>query len=214
MKDTEHLSLLVTSGDGPAECNQAVNHILNRMQDEADMFSLALSIHRNEGELGPKSAVVVVHGSGRHAFAKSWSGTVQWRMESQLRKHHKRSNWFVGVFLMDLKRTETGEIRPNDVTFSTLRAGGPGGQHQNTTDSAVRAVHTPSGHVVVVREARSQHRNKALALTRLQALADAQAASDHECQKYSQNRLHHALERGNPVRRFVGQRFKEDVRLK
>jgi ribosome-associated protein len=49
----------------------------------------------------------------------------------------------------------------------TFRAGGPGGQHQNTTDSAVRLVHTPTGVQVTARDSRSQHRNKAVALERL-----------------------------------------------
>lgn len=212
MKGVEHISLLVTAGDGPAECNQAVGHILDRMQKDADMFGLALSIHRSEGQHGPKPAVVVVHGDGRTIFAKSWVGTVQWRMQSQLRKHHKRANWFVGIFALEQPQTSAGDIRQSDVFFSTLRAGGPGGQHQNTTDSAVRAVHKPTGLTVVVREARSQHRNKALAIERLQSLAEAQAVADQEEHKSSQNGLHCALERGNPVRRFAGERFKEDVK--
>lgn len=209
MNTDDHLTLLVTAGNGPAECNQAVGHILQRMQDEADLFGLDLSIHRVDGDHGPKSAVVVVHGSGRTAFAKSWCGTVQWRMQSQLRKHHKRSNWFTGVFAMAPPARGADSIRPSDVAFSTLRAGGPGGQHQNTTDSAVRAEHRPTGLTVVVREARSQHRNKALALERLQTLSDAQLAADVEARKSSQNQLHHALERGNPVRVFSGARFQE-----
>ena len=51
----------------------------------------------------------------------------------------------------------------------TFRAGGPGGQHQNTTESGVRLVHLPTGVRVTAREERSQHRNRAKALERLRA---------------------------------------------
>ena len=50
-----------------------------------------------------------------------------------------------------------------------FRAGGPGGQHQNTTESAVRLIHLPTDIRVVARDERSQHRNRAIALTRLRA---------------------------------------------
>lgn len=214
MKGVDHISLLVTAGDGPTECNQALGHILDRMQEEADMFGLSLTVHRSEGHHGPKSAVVLVHGDGRTTFAKSWVGTIQWRFQSQLRKHHKRANWFVGVFAMEHAQSGAVDIQQADVIFSTFRAGGPGGQHQNTTDSAVRAVHKPSGLTVVVREARSQHRNKALALERMQSLADARRAADQEERKSGQNKLHRTLARGYPVRRFIGEKFEEDVKIR
>lgn len=51
----------------------------------------------------------------------------------------------------------------------TFRAGGPGGQHQNTTESGVRLVHEPTGLRVTARDERSQHQNKTLALRRLRA---------------------------------------------
>ena len=51
--------------------------------------------------------------------------------------------------------------------LETFRAGGPGGQHQNTTDSGVRLIHLPTGIRIVARQERSQHRNKAAALKRL-----------------------------------------------
>ena len=94
--------------------------------------------------------------------------------------------------------------------FESFRAGGPGGQHQNTTDSAVRATHRPTGLTAAAREMRSQHRNRALALERLQALMIAQATADQEAKKNDQNQLHNALERGNPVRCFKGTTFHEE----
>jgi peptide chain release factor len=209
MKKADHISLLVSAGDGPAECKQAVGHILDQMEEEAAMYGLALSIRRTDSKHGPKSAVVLVYGAGQQTFARAWCGTVQWRMQSQLRRNHKRSNWFVGVFVMGQSGPPADDIQQADVTFSTLRAGGPGGQHQNTTDSAVRATHKSSGLTVVVREARSQHRNKALAMERLQSLANAQALATQEEGKSKQNQLHRTLERGNPVRQFVGAKFVE-----
>jgi peptide chain release factor len=143
-------------------------------------------------------------------FAQRWVGTIRWRMQSQVRAHHKRANWFVGVFRLPDAGQSGAQIDAKDVTFATLRAGGPGGQHQNTTDSAVRASHGPTGLSVVVRDGRSQHQNKSLALKRLQSLADAQALSQAEGRKTAQNQLHHQLQRGNPVRRFKGAAFEEE----
>ena len=62
----------------------------------------------------------------------------------------------------------------------TFRAGGPGGQHQNVTESGVRLVHLPSGVRAVAREERSQHRNRALALKRLRAKLDELTREEKE----------------------------------
>ncbi|WP_419162240.1 peptide chain release factor-like protein [Candidatus Palauibacter sp.] len=72
----------------------------------------------------------------------------------------------------------SAESRSDEELFAqckveTFRAGGPGGQHQNKTESGVRLTHHPSGIVVTARESRSQHRNRARALARLRtALED------------------------------------------
>lgn len=68
----------------------------------------------------------------------------------------------------------------NECRVETFRAGGPGGQHQNTTESAVRLVHLPTGVEVVARDQRSQHRNRRIALERLRAKLEEMAEPEKE----------------------------------
>lgn len=210
MSSGTDICLLITSGNGPAECHQAVAGVLRRMEEEAELHGLDLDVSTTPAKHGLKSAVVVLHGTGSDRFVNCWCGSIRWRAKSTLRPHHKRANWFVGVFALAKNATHAVEILPHDVSFESFRAGGPGGQHQNTTDSAVRAMHRPTGLTATAREMRSQHRNKALALERLQSLMSAQATADHEAQKSDQNQLHNMLERGNPVRFFKGPKFRDE----
>lgn len=212
MRRDRHVTLLITSGSGPAECQQAVAGILDVMHKEADLYAVTLDSNGFPTKHGLKSAVALLSGSDAETFAKSWRGTIQWRAKSTLRPAHKRANWFVGVFDLCQPKQTVEPIQERDVSFESFRAGGPGGQHQNTTDSAVRAIHKPSGLSAVAREERSQHRNKSLALDRLRQLMAARLAAEEDAQKSNQNRLHHALERGNPVRVFKGHEFRQERR--
>jgi len=209
MGHNQKISLLITSGNGPEECCLAVGHVLNRMQAEADTKGLMLDLHKVSSKQGFKSVVVVVNGSSKQQLAKNWVGTIQWVAKSELRPNHKRQNWFVGVVQLETASRSKTDLQTQDVSFESFRAGGPGGQHQNTTDSAVRAVHRPTGIAVVAREMRSQHRNKAVALERLQQIFDAQTQADQQASKAIQNQHHNQLERGNPVRCFKGEKFRE-----
>ena len=69
----------------------------------------------------------------------------------------------------DWEIPDSDELLLDECRVETFRAGGPGGQHQNTTESGVRLVHVPSGLRAVAREDRSQHRNRARALERLRS---------------------------------------------
>lgn len=203
--------LLVTSGRGPAECRIALVNLLEAMRAEAEAMGLSLDVAVGPAPdaHGPGSAVAVVAGEGAAAFARRWVGSVLWVCPSPVRPHHRRKNWYVGVGLLTACDAGGGGLSEAEVRFETFRAGGAGGQHQNKTESAVRAVHVPSGLCVVAREERSQHRNKAVALRRLAGLLAAREDLAREAEKSDRQAQHDGLERGRPVRRFVGPSFKE-----
>ena len=206
------IRLLATSGRGPAECRIALAKVLDAMTKEAAACGLDLDVAHGPGgdKHGPASAIAVVPGDAASTFARRWVGSILWVTQSPVRPHHKRKNWFVGVLELPALPDHTSTaLQPADVRYETFCAGGPGGQHQNKTESAVRAIHVPSGLAVVSRDARSQHRNKALALERLAALLASAADLNLKSDRHETRANHIQLERGNPTRRFTGPTFKE-----
>ena len=88
--------------------------------------------------------------------------------------------------------------------IETLRASGPGGQHLNRTESAVRVTHLPSGLSASAQEERSQHLNRRLALARLAQRFDERAGAQAQAADTARWRQHTSLIRGNPVRTYRG----------
>ncbi len=205
------IRLLISSGRGPAECRIALAGVLAAIAREATTAGLEIDIAPGvePDRHGPASAIVAITGEGEAALARAWTGSVLWVSQSPLRPHHKRKNWFVGVFELPPVPPSATRLSAGDVRFTAFRAGGPGGQHQNKTESAVRAVHHPSGLTVVAREGRSQHRNKAMALERLHALMAAHTDLARAGEKGLVHAGHDQLERGREVRRFVGIGWRE-----
>lgn len=205
------IRLLFTSGRGPAECRIAVTNAIAILTAEA--ASLGLDTDYVEGPNtdghGPASAIVVIHGDAAAAFARPWIGSIQWVAKSPLRPHQKRKNWFIAVFELPVLPKAAKALTAREVRFEAFRAGGPGGQHQNKTESAVRAIHIASGLSAVAREARSQHRNKALALERIAALIRLQGELEVITARTNAHAAHDRLERGHPVKRFEGNAFRE-----
>jgi len=202
----DETSLFLTSGDGPAECRTALAELIEILKIEAWNGGLRseIALGPQPDAHGPKSAIVTLSGQGASAFAGKYHGTVRFIFKSRIRPGHKRRNWFVGVKPIDLAALEptTDVIRIEDLRFETLRAGGPGGQHQNTTDGAVRAIHMPTGISVVCREDRSQHRNKAMAIRRITGMLELLAARREQEARTSLFVAGKNLERGNEVRTF------------
>lgn len=210
---TERVWLQITSGRGPGECQLAVSHLARVLLVEANAAQLdAELIDSARGSIdgGLLSALLSIEGHGAGRFARRSTGSVQWVCPSPLRPGHKRKNWFVAVDMLAPPDVDAGgAIRLADVTFEAMRASGPGGQHVNKTESAVRATHRPSGLVAVAREERSQAMNKRLALARLaQMLASAAEGKRADAERERWQR-HDQLERGQPVRVFKGPEFRE-----
>ena len=193
--------LQITSGRGPAECCRVVALVLERILDHARKLGLTAEIlYREPGPMNRtlSSAVLSVEGQGSDKLAGEWQGTVQWISRSPYRIHHQRKNWFVGVNAY--KQPVAYRFDEKEITYQTLRASGPGGQHVNKTETAVRALHAASGISVVASDQRSQQQNKKLATERLlnrlaawyveQTVQVAQENWDN----------HNDLQRGNPVK--------------
>ena len=165
------IRLLLTSGRGPAECRIAVQKTVAALTAEATSFGLATDCAEgpNPDGHGPASAIVVIHGEAAASFARSWIGAIQWTAQSPLRPHHKRKNWFIGAFALPPLPDAPKALGVQDVRFEAFRAGGPGGQHQNKTESGVRYIHLPTGIAAESRTERSQHKNDANAMALLKA---------------------------------------------
>lgn len=201
----------VTAGDGPVECALAVKKTIDFLLLEASSYGVSaelLDLKSGEEKGTCISALISVQGKNVENFIRRWEGSIQWICQSPYRTNHRRKNWFVGVNILE-PNSENDQLKLSDVKFETMRASGPGGQHVNTTDSAVRVKHIPTGITTIASDERSQHSNKKLALMRLTFLLK-ELDKKQELKKKNEKRAKHSqLERGSPTRIFISKEFKE-----
>ncbi len=202
--------LHISAGSGPRECRWVVSKVTTELLSEARASGVNASLIDGVDEPGNDAASLFIRLIGKDAecFAFGWLGTIRWIGQSPFRPTHKRKNWYIGVSRAPVVEA-VAELMARDVRFQTMRASGPGGQHVNTTDSAVRATHVPSGLSAVAMEERSQHANRKLALAKLAAMLGAQAEDRKAAKQETLWRSNHQLERGNEVRTYRGARFKK-----
>lgn len=198
--------LHLSSGNGPAECRWVVARLAWAFAREAQGCD-ALCEPAETVDDDPASLLLRLSGPGAEAFAAARTGTILWVGASPFRPAHKRKNWFVGVARVDMTE-DKAELREADIDYQAMRASGPGGQHVNKTDSAVRATHRPTGLVATSQEQRSQHANRRVARLKLALmLAERGEAVAGDARRAAWDR-NQTLERGNPVRTYTGPDFR------
>ncbi|MEL7189417.1 MAG: peptide chain release factor H [Pseudomonadota bacterium] len=198
--------LHISAGKGPKECQWVVAQLARVFVKEAQSQGLQAKLLEQSGEV-EASLLLSVSGPQCASFAKDRIGTIRWVGSSPFRPQHKRKNWYVGVSLAPTFQ-EIPQLKKEDIAFQAIRASGPGGQHVNKTDSAVRITHKPTGLSVVSQDQRSQFANKKIALMKLAMLFEAENQANEANSMSDTWQQHQSLERGNEVRCYEGTKFK------
>lgn len=200
----------ISANTGPAECCLAVVKLIAHLEARASAAKLGITLV-DEVRVGAtsllQSAVLALEGdeAACRQFAAPYVGTILWVCPSPLRPQHKRKNWYLDVMLFSEPAREFG----SDARFETMRSSGPGGQHANKTETAVRATHVATGLSVKVGGSRSQRTNKAAALALLSAKV-AEYVDQASQESRAQRRLRHCARAADVVaKRFVGAGFAE-----
>ena len=171
-QDGSNVYLRIQAGTGGTEaCDWA--QMLLRMYirwAERSGYSVELVDELKNEEAGIRSATLHVVGDYAYGHLQGETGVHRLVRISPFDSNARRQTSFAAVdVLPELDDTITIEIRPDDLIRQTFRSGGPGGQHQNKTESGVRYIHKPTGIAAESRVERSQHKNDANAMKLLKA---------------------------------------------
>ena len=202
--------LQINAGAGGTESQDWAEMLLRMYARWAERrgFNVETVEYAAGDQAGIKSATLLIKGENAYGYAKTESGVHRLVRISPYDSSARRHTSFSSVWVYPVIDDDIDiEINPSDLKIDTYRASGAGGQHVNTTDSAVRITHQPTGIVVASQNDRSQHKNRATAMNMLKArlfereMAEREAAASGEYQEKSE------IGWGHQIRSYVLQPY-------